>query len=1390
MADRRHDAIESSRSSLSPGANRGFHRHVNSVATMDSTSWNKDSPKRTTSMTEKEINSLVHNALIRARQATKSFSPKSKAYQSQSPKSPPLSSKSQRPTVSTLSRTSPSSRGRPPVHSPTSSASPTKTRSSVNSLSSPSTKAISVPRLNHDSKAQNDRADFRSASEFRRPVSNPSSPKQAARELGSISSSDEFHTPVSAVIDAASQLSKQSSARTDDESLKIPASIDHSTWSVESTNSSDDIIKRVEEEIANARKAAREATRRLAGVSANFMSEVGREGSQSSNAIRKDNDVDIDTQLSQLSMLASGTGSVSSSTDEEGNFDSALNVIGEEFDDIVVNQKSEVSSKDGGVCTKNPDGEGNSEKREKLILPETTSESEVEHLRSCSDELDALELERLESSSKELDLFPVGALKAYNEKVTTTNDGNERPVVSTMTDEMKEANRKDIISATSSDDCLAYDEKMNDSQKDTNTETVGKESLNDDMPLGRQESQKIEEKTNFAAGNHNSTDLDTDAVDAITDKSDDVEMFIRTRSIEDCPLDEVPADESKALLTERSGKNKGDGSIVNGKIKTVVCTNTPIDELEAVLSDEREQDTFQVNTGVKSSECKSGSKDKIDVAKDTSEPNLQDQVTSIDQDEELDNDQLKMDMDVAESEPLSASREMDNDMKLNDLVISDDQEKKKEPASTSSGEKLDRQESTAVRRVTSKEEVKYMDGINQNSGEKTVISPQVSNIRSKDIADLETIPYVGEVVDGPVEYDHASDDKKNDGKETSVNSSPVDKCLDDAITETKCTESKDEETLAEMNSEINKTTMESSEHDDAVVDESVKLEETHDKNTEDLDETPSIENRVCGSSTIIDDESNFNDQITEIMDNRNHLTARLLNKVAIKEDGKALPNNLTTPLTPTSMKEVISKSEDIFDASNNNDDACHGKKVKFKQRYPIPQKMKKFRQPSEIIFDYQSEKPSEKLWYSKPKKDLNELLEAVTGASIQRRSNACGALKVLSTQKKNQLALVRTAGFMDSLVFAISENHYLKRDMKAGTAARTRAVNTVLKVAVRKDNRYHILLHPGLRESIVQCIIEDNAEARELACAVLATLAKSQHCRELMVKTEKLVDALAMVLKRDDNDHQTHVEEKVDYSGDDELSHEVSKTSSSSSSTLSISSSFEGFSVESQKEEDFEMRDRTRMNACAALLHLSKECTVSQELCGSDALMVSLISCCKEFQNPMHTKCLEILTNLSRFPHNNTRLVDYPDLVDALLMVGHQEGDFDRLWSMRIFQNLSSEPSAKAKLAKSSILELLSTNMMRKQYEEQLAATSTIYNISTEPGAVVPLTNTKNVVATLVHVSHNPTSSMELRTIACDTLATLGLWLQTLASSGNVPKGMKVVPLPSYVTSGWQRWDE
>lgn len=196
-------------------------------------------------------------------------------------------------------------------------------------------------------------------------------------------------------------------------------------------------------------------------------------------------------------------------------------------------------------------------------------------------------------------------------------------------------------------------------------------------------------------------------------------------------------------------------------------------------------------------------------------------------------------------------------------------------------------------------------------------------------------------------------------------------------------------------------------------------------------------------------------------------------------------------------------------------------------------------------------------------------------------------------------------------------------------------------------------------------------------------------------------------------------------------------------------------------------------------------------MCNDAKLMGALVGVSQMTNDSTHTKCLEILCNLSRFPANVEHMAKFPGIVDALVSNGGSARyQLDRVWSLRVLQNLSTGTSGKTVLANRVVLELLSFSVMRETLDEQLAATATIYNLSTEPGAVVPLTNTKNVVATLVHVAHNPESSSEVRIMACDALATLGLWLQTLAGAGTLPEEINEnVTLPSYITTGWKRWD-
>jgi hypothetical protein len=105
----------------------------------------------------------------------------------------------------------------------------------------------------------------------------------------------------------------------------------------------------------------------------------------------------------------------------------------------------------------------------------------------------------------------------------------------------------------------------------------------------------------------------------------------------------------------------------------------------------------------------------------------------------------------------------------------------------------------------------------------------------------------------------------------------------------------------------------------------------------------------------------------------------------------------------------------------------------------------------------------------------------------------------------------------------------------------------------------------------------------------------------------------------------------------------------------------------------------------------------------------------RSFDSPLHTKCIEIICNLTRFPANAPEMARKDVLVDTLFKCGKSRTLEDRVWAMRALQNMASHSANKVVLANSKILTLLSICAMR-QDEEQVAAVATIYNLSTEPG--------------------------------------------------------------------------
>jgi len=475
-----------------------------------------------------------------------------------------------------------------------------------------------------------------------------------------------------------------------------------------------------------------------------------------------------------------------------------------------------------------------------------------------------------------------------------------------------------------------------------------------------------------------------------------------------------------------------------------------------------------------------------------------------------------------------------------------------------------------------------------------------------------------------------------------------------------------------------------------------------------------------------------------------------------------------------------------------------------------------------IIKEYSAPKSEYNSTLYPPKQaQLRDLILASKDPSLSRRSNACGAIKVLALKEKsNQVMLARTIGLIDAIIFAALKNPQ-EEDPEAALIARTRATLVLQILAQPKGNRRLVFEQKGLPTCLLRVINEDAGEARLYACSALALLGKTEENRDAMVKVDGLVSTLSKVVrgKCDTNgiliDATRPEEEQQDGKGGLDDKKDVEKESGNSN--LSVNSSFSSDDSDSKKnkqkkptqknsahpptdvlniklnpkrqlcEKFDEFLSSARANACAALLHLSKHCSVSVDLCSNATLLTNLIAVAKDTDS-IHTRCLEILCNLTRFPSNNAKLVNNIDLIECLLKCARSKMLENRVWSMRSFQNLTSEALCKTILATPTILNALSVSAMRSG-DEQQAAVGAILNLSTEPKAVVPITNTRNVVATLVHLAHSQDSSEIVCHMACDALSTVSMWLQGLAGSATIPNGVEPIPLPTHLSTGWMRWD-
>jgi len=609
------------------------------------------------------------------------------------------------------------------------------------------------------------------------------------------------------------------------------------------------------------------------------------------------------------------------------------------------------------------------------------------------------------------------------------------------------------------------------------------------------------------------------------------------------------------------------------------------------------------------------------------------------------------------------------------------------------------------------------------------------------------------------------------------------------------------------------------------------------------------------------------------------------------KDGKDYIDNATTDQLQNALSQGpnINTNKPPQDNQPQQQNQQQHRQVLFRHPYPLPPPPPKPRSDSLIIEENCPPNKQINIKWVNPDVDLQALIEAAGEEyNLVRRSNACGAIKVLASKDSNKPKLCRTTGLLDVLIYA-SYDDAVDSD---ALDARTRAVTTLLYLSEPKDNRLIISKHNNcsVLECLVKVIKEDTGEARWRATSALATLAKTPSNRGIMGNVDELCSVLAnlMVLgvqrkeEEEDKEDKKENEEDGGVEGTDSRTEDDSTLQNTDSmtqrgsyesgtydeedgpmltntfsgtftegSTFSEDMTFDQSAYDSdtldgskegddddddddmgsdqeddnqshngsqqdddhmmdeensvQEEEGVEMQisslkklnienasdflAKSQLSACATLTHLTKYCANAPSLCNNEELLNNIIFLAGILDNPLHTRCIEMLCNFTRFPSNNTKLANMPSCIDMLLLTGKSKNAEDRMWSIRTIQNLCSDASSKVGLATGAMLSLLSTAAMRKDYEEQYAAVGALMNLSTEPGSIVPLTNTKTVVATLVHLAHSPNTPGAVRKIACDSLATIGLWLQTLASAGTVPEEIPFSPLPTHSATGWLRWD-
>jgi len=477
-----------------------------------------------------------------------------------------------------------------------------------------------------------------------------------------------------------------------------------------------------------------------------------------------------------------------------------------------------------------------------------------------------------------------------------------------------------------------------------------------------------------------------------------------------------------------------------------------------------------------------------------------------------------------------------------------------------------------------------------------------------------------------------------------------------------------------------------------------------------------------------------------------------------------------------------------------------------------------------------------------PNKQLSELLTAIASPNDEnvqpmdrgymvRRKNACGALKVLTTNEANRLRICWTVGVLPALTSLLEDTGrsfvdvYTRREY---VEARIRAVASLLNLCIPKENRLPIFHSAGLVQAVISVIEDDHGEARQGCCGILAYLSKTNENRLLMVQIPGLLDAVASVVKpvivKKSKSKKKFLWDHSDESSvsSEEMERNETITSEESDKFMTITSmaSSPRHTDDDDSDSDTmpqrttsptspswsiaEQYDRSpntfmrgsRQNVFAMLLHVIKEKDNAFAIARHSIVHV-LVEIAELQEASCHVHAVKILAHLTRHRENSKWIVfSLRVVVPCFVQASSSDNEEARKFACCALQNLSQDKACRQEVASTKGLVLVMCQRARQATDpdEKLAAISALKNLTDEPANLIPMSNTPECFATIMQLAHggDETVTEMMQYLACDALATWSHWLRKIATSGQAMdrpnKKRTKLFVPTLKPVVWNQW--